>query len=250
MSRPRVSIAFLMIVVVLLAIGIAALRYPTQLWAAALLSLTLGLLLTSCLGIAVCRGQRQASWTGFATFGGSYLVLCFAPWFDTAVGPGLLTTAILDMLYPKVALQPGLADLRQKIFSLPDIRKMRVNTEVHESPGDITVFRYPETLKGEDIKRVPDTLVPAPTRGTPAYGLGAGFGPAMPPVATPSPWQWWNEVATDDGGAVYGSIVLQSPDLFRRIGHYLMTLVFAFLGSRIAHAFYASRTRVPVETQT
>jgi hypothetical protein len=202
--RFRISIASVMIVVVLLAIGFAGLRYPSHLWASALFTITIGLLLTAILGIACCREQQRAAWAGFATFGWSYLILCFAPWFDTEVGPYLLTTAVLELLYPKLAVQTALENGAIPVNPMP---------------------RFPK-------------LPPAYGLGG---GFG-GPPPVAPPVPLPNAWQWWTSVLDDGGASMSGQIQLLSPEAYRRVGNCLATLLLAYLGSRIARALYATRT--------
>jgi hypothetical protein len=109
MSRPRFSIAGLMIVVLFCAAGAAALR-SSGLWAAVLFSLTLAMLGVAILGVAYRRGTRRAFWAGFALFGGGYLLACFGPWFATEVRPHLATTPLLGYLRSRIGppeVRPG-----------------------------------------------------------------------------------------------------------------------------------------------
>ena len=102
MSRPRFSIAGLMIVVLFCAVGAAALRSSSGLWADVLFTLTLAMLGVAILGLAYRRGARRASWAGFALFGGGYLLACFGPWFATEVRPHLATTPLLGYLRSRI----------------------------------------------------------------------------------------------------------------------------------------------------
>lgn len=77
MRRIRFTIANLLVVVLFVAVGFAALRESSDLCDIGLFSLTLGVLLISIL-LAVHRTEsRRAFWLGFAIFGSAYL--CF-PW--------------------------------------------------------------------------------------------------------------------------------------------------------------------------
>ncbi len=79
MRRIRFNIASLLVVVLILGIGFAALRESSDLWDGGIFSLTLGVLLVSIL-LAIHRGDaRRAFWLGFALFGGGYLVLSLVP---------------------------------------------------------------------------------------------------------------------------------------------------------------------------
>src|SRR3954469_14194500 len=68
MSRPRLSLSGLMALVLVLAIGVAALRDASETWAGVVLLLTLGLLGVSVFGVIYRREARRAWWLGFAQF--------------------------------------------------------------------------------------------------------------------------------------------------------------------------------------
>jgi hypothetical protein len=104
MSRLRFSIAGLLVFILAAALGLAALSRPSCLWASATFSLLLLFLTVALIGALYRRGHKRAFWTGFLTCGSLYVVLSLAPWFDSHVGPRLITTAMLDLLYPKVPL--------------------------------------------------------------------------------------------------------------------------------------------------
>lgn len=79
MQRPRVSIAGLMGLVVLVSIAFAALRNPTTLWASIIFTLTVGLLSAAIVGAILGRGSPRATWIGFAVFGWVYMAFSFGP---------------------------------------------------------------------------------------------------------------------------------------------------------------------------
>jgi hypothetical protein len=92
-----------MVVVLVSAVAIAALRSATDTWAGIMLLLTLGLLACSLLGVRQRREARRAFWEGFAIFGWGYLILAFGPWFAEQVTPRLPTAQILTYLHSKIA---------------------------------------------------------------------------------------------------------------------------------------------------
>jgi hypothetical protein len=97
MRRFRFSVAGLMAVILVLAIGMAALRDPTTLWASAIFTAAVILFAASLLGAMIHRGVRRFSWAGMAVFGWSYLVVSFGPWPGNMVGPPpLLPSCLLD----------------------------------------------------------------------------------------------------------------------------------------------------------
>ena len=101
MKSSSLSIVRLLGMIAAFGVGIAALRSATQLAASLALSATLGALTVSGLAAVYRHGSGRAFWVGFSTCGWTYLVLCFAPWFEEHVGPSLVTTAALDFSYSR-----------------------------------------------------------------------------------------------------------------------------------------------------
>lgn len=100
MRRPRISLAGLMALVVVVGVGIAALRAASETWAGIMLLLTLGLLGVSVLGVMYRREARRAWWVGFALFGWGYAALTLAPWSKPESLP---TRILLDSLYARMS---------------------------------------------------------------------------------------------------------------------------------------------------
>src|SRR5262249_24755301 len=103
MAVSRFTIAGLMGMVVVAAVGAGALRMASYLWADALLSLDLLLFGAAALAATLRRGRSRAAWLGFAIFGWGYLVLAFGPWCREFVRPHLLTESALQRLHPHLA---------------------------------------------------------------------------------------------------------------------------------------------------
>jgi hypothetical protein len=76
MKRLRISISGMMVGVVYLGCGFAALARPTPMWAEAWLSATLALLAFAAL---VAIFARRPFWAGFAIVGWGYVVLTLFP---------------------------------------------------------------------------------------------------------------------------------------------------------------------------
>jgi hypothetical protein len=102
MIRPRLSIAGLLALVVLSALGIAALSRPSDLWASVLFTISSALLVFGVLASFRCVARPRAFWQGFSLFGWAYAILAFGPWFSTELRPMLLTTRVLDEAYPRI----------------------------------------------------------------------------------------------------------------------------------------------------
>jgi hypothetical protein len=100
MRRIRVSIAGLMAVVVFVAVGVAALRQASEIWAGILFALTLVMIGFAMLRAAYRTGPARASWAGFALFGSGYLAVVFLPGSESR--PPLGTTLALGWLHGKL----------------------------------------------------------------------------------------------------------------------------------------------------
>jgi hypothetical protein len=98
MRLPRFTIAGLMGLVVVVAVGVAAMRFASETWAGVLLMLTLGVLGAAVLAFHERSGPRRSWWRGFALFGWGYVALALGPWASEVVAPQLPTTAGLDAL--------------------------------------------------------------------------------------------------------------------------------------------------------
>ena len=109
MHHPRVTIAQLILVVVVVAIGLAAIRSGSPAWSGAMLSITFFAMICSLLGIALGRGTRRVYWSGFATLGWSYLLLVYVPWLHENIGQYLLAPNLFSQL--EVA-PPGISNGR------------------------------------------------------------------------------------------------------------------------------------------
>jgi hypothetical protein len=104
MRSVRFSIMGLMGVVLVAAIGLAALRNASETWAGFLLLATLGAFCVALVG-AFCRGGAQrGAWIGFAVFGWIYMGAAFEP-YDLA--PKLPTHSLLEVLAPKFGADSG-----------------------------------------------------------------------------------------------------------------------------------------------
>ena len=98
MRRFRFHLGTLVILVLVLGVGFAALRESNEIWDSSIFSITLGVLLISIL-LAIHRTEkRRAFWLGFALFGAAYLGLSLVPSIESR----LITTKVLAYLDSKV----------------------------------------------------------------------------------------------------------------------------------------------------
>ncbi len=109
MARLRFSIAGQMALVLVLGIGLAALKHPSERAASLLFTLILASLLTSILGAMARRDREQMTWIGFAAFGWTYLLLSrwFLPWLTgDQLRPPVLPSEFLEDLHPYIGPSP------------------------------------------------------------------------------------------------------------------------------------------------
>jgi hypothetical protein len=94
MRRFRFRIGSLLILIVLLGVGFAALREADDFWDGIVLALAIGALLVSVLLAIHRQSDGRAFWVGFALLGWGYLGLTTLP----SIEPRLLTTRALAYL--------------------------------------------------------------------------------------------------------------------------------------------------------
>jgi hypothetical protein len=98
MKRPRFTIGELILVVIVVAIGLAAIRSGSAVWAGAMTSIAFFAMVASILGVVLGRGMRRAYWSGFALLGWSYLLLSHVTWLDGQIGNRLLAPRLFSYL--------------------------------------------------------------------------------------------------------------------------------------------------------
>jgi hypothetical protein len=102
MSRCRLTIALLMVVISPVALGLLAFREATQFWVDIVFNLVVAFLLVATYKAKCSRGTAGAYWTGFAAFGWANLVLGLIgmPWGEHyGVSPNLVTLIIVDRIW-------------------------------------------------------------------------------------------------------------------------------------------------------
>jgi len=98
MKRFRFHLGTLVILILILGVGFAALRESNETWDSIIFSITLGVLLISVL-LAIHRTEkRRAFWLGFTLFGSAYLGFSLVPSIESR----LITTKALTFLDSKM----------------------------------------------------------------------------------------------------------------------------------------------------
>jgi hypothetical protein len=108
MGRFRITIARLLLIIVYFGVGFAAMRSPSWIWASTLFSLVTTSLAAATLTALYRPGARRAFWTGFAFCGWLYLGLSSYPWSGSGMSPLIITSALMDLLYPKIGDVSGM----------------------------------------------------------------------------------------------------------------------------------------------
>jgi hypothetical protein len=96
MHPLRISLATLLAIVAIIALGLAGMTSASSFWTAAAATVTLALLLAAVLAACLLAGSDRAFWAGFALFGWIYLVLVNWDWVGGQFGHDL-TAGLSDM---------------------------------------------------------------------------------------------------------------------------------------------------------
>jgi len=106
----RFTIGGLMALILVYAVGLAALRSANELWAGIMLMIALAAVGVAVLGAICLRDKHRFWWIGFAVFESGYLILAFGPWCATEIQPKLATTLLLRYVHDQaVGPQPSIS---------------------------------------------------------------------------------------------------------------------------------------------
>jgi hypothetical protein len=249
MRSAQLSLSEFLVVVALSAAGLMCLMFASSPGVSALSSAVLGLLTLALLAVVYRRGERRASWAGFALFGWTYLTLSSGPWFVVNLRPQLVTSKLIAMSYAWLipeARRPSSPSLQREQFVVPSatledgltagkLIGSRVDVLVKgtgdPSPvllvTDVQAVADPgvvDTLPGTrlDVRRDQNALLARAKAGTKKFFLRPHapfpFEPlwSSPPVDLPA---------------------------FENVGHSLFALLLAWVGSAAGRYFFATRGR-------
>ncbi len=120
MRIGRLTLAGSMGMIALAAIGMGALRSPSLLGASLIFTLAVGILLAAAVAALSLPGRARAVCGSFALIGSIYLGLGLGPWSESAAGPHLLTSPIIDYAYMMVTGQTGVLEFgsRQHMYEI------------------------------------------------------------------------------------------------------------------------------------
>ena len=208
MQSFRFHLGTLVILVLLLGVGFAALRESNAIWDSSIFSITLGVLLVSVL-LAVHRTEkRRAFWLGFALFGSAYLGLSMVP----SIEPRLITTKALAYLDSKMtrSIPAGYFDDYNGSMDLYVVNNSQTNALfLNKSNG---TFENVAAVAGSN------------------------------PVGNRT-WSLWNSLVRTSLKGSNGTT-----ENFVKIGHSLIALIAASLGGCISRRLYANNREAVEES--
>jgi hypothetical protein len=269
MRRIRISISGLMAVVLIVSIGVAALRSASEEWAALVTLVTLWLLTFAILGAIYRRGDRRAFWTGFALFGWGYMLWASGFWWaENDQRPQMFTTMFLERIYDGVrpadiGPQPSLFEPAMRVLGSRDA----LIWDALERP---IPMRFPTPTPLEKVIDYINEAVRSPELpdGIPIDFDQGGLQDVEPTGNTTVTLEMVDvplrislqhllkqldlTYVIKDGLLTLtyiGSAENREPKLsFLRIGHSLFGLLAGLLGSLAGRRFHATRDREPAST--
>jgi hypothetical protein len=230
----RVSIRALMAVVVVSAVGLAALRNADALWAGLLLLVALAAIGIAVLGASIMRSRERCWWLGFAVFAGGYLIASLCP-----IGSELPTTWILDYVHSRVAVPSSqdaalsqLISLRQSRF-IVNLKFDAARKASHGLPAS-TDPAIEQLLKSKALvdRKIDSIQLRLKRLSEPTASTSSDD-------ATTDDGSW--EQALNRWRAMFPGAVNQGH--FRRTGHSLFALLAGLTGRTVGVWFYISRER-------
>jgi hypothetical protein len=217
MRRFRFHIASIVILILLVAVCLAALRESNQIWDSSVFSITLGTLFMSILLTIYRLGPKRAFWLGFALAGWTYLGLTLFPSIESR----LITTKALIYFDSKV---PRSLMARLGYFEGPDF----------DNDGATDLY----VVNSQTHALVVDKANGALAGSTPNTGSNSAINRAS--------GNGWLFLLNSVGRWMRGPV--GSPENFVRIGHSLFALVIAVGGGQVSRYLYAKNHEATQET--
>jgi hypothetical protein len=145
----RFSIRKAMVLVAVVAAGLAALKNASDAWAGAMLLFALAAVGAAIVGAVMMPGRERAWWAAFAFFAGGYLVLTVAPGLSADMGQGLVTTKVLDYLHSAYFASRSRETLPERLWwqharARGEVNRLRAD---NRQPGDQALDSAMRTLE-------------------------------------------------------------------------------------------------------
>jgi hypothetical protein len=150
----RFSVRKAMVLVAVVAAGLAALKNASDVWAGAMLLFALATVGAAIVGAVLMRGRERAWWAAFAFFAGGYLVLTVAPGLFADMGQGLLTTKVLDYLHSAYFASTSRETLPEALWwqharARGEVNRLRAE---NRQPGDQALDSAMRTLESLETR--------------------------------------------------------------------------------------------------
>ena len=169
--RPKTTILRSMGAIVVLAVALAALKYPTFWWASGLVTLQVGLFSFAVLQALMGKERSRACWAGFAIFGISYVHATYSLSRYKQVyllPPPSLLVEILLLRDSPFGLVPGASDITDE--SGGSCTRMNTRSRPYDRP-DVTA-----ELTGRVADHIGLTTIEDSTRNCMIHGPPRGKG--------------------------------------------------------------------------
>jgi hypothetical protein len=257
MGRLHISIAGMMVLVLVLSIGFASLRFPSEPLAGTVLLLTLGAFALAVLAVVYRRGERRAFWLGFALFGWGYMALTAAAWWDHGADrPTLITSLILDDIASPYLLSDGSPRVAPSLLeNLMGRNKSKKILAALEEP--ISMSFANETPLEDVLKYIKAASQGPNWTGIQIYVDPVGLNAAEKTMTSPVtldvegvPLKTTLRLLLNQLGLTYsvrdGLLMITKEavaDPFRRIGHCYWALLLAWLGGLAGRALHNTSAR-------
>lgn len=213
--------ASLMGFVLLIAIGLGALKSATNLLADLMTTLVTATLLFSILALIHTTGDMRRFWTGFVVFGWGFLVFD-GRHFQKYVGRYLPTDSLLTSLHSRIA-------------RLEAPRQTSETISVWIRRGSAV---WVDGQDAADEKELTELLEKAVSKKG-VQGVSVFTNPDTNHNTIQKEWAAVEQAGVKAGISVSHSLTTMKPewDCFRRIGHSLIVLLAAFVGGSVAWLF-------------
>jgi hypothetical protein len=212
----RFSVRTLMVLIVVAAVGLAALRNANLYWAAATWTVVLLALATSITGALTLRGTEQYACVGYAIFSSLYLALTVSNVISGPQRSLLPTSLVLKRVHDAVEFYTESSKFPELLLA----ENGRTKLEEH-----IKSLQERPDGGGSQLDDAKQLLLEAEKRVKEEHAE----------LAMGTRWYRWLPGAADN-------------DHFFPIGHSLFTLVSGLVGSVVAKILYARRQRSDTQT--
>jgi hypothetical protein len=222
----RFPIRSVMLLILVLAVGLSALKYADQSWAGLMLLMALVASGVGILGTIVLQGQERAWWIGFSVFASGYLALTFTPVISTEIGAKLPTTQLLTYVHSQVISDgAGRNAFRASLIQYQRTRRQLLASEDQaKGPSDPALDPIRTTLmtNWQNIRK----------------------NATLAKVASPSATIFDTNISLPSG-TTWRSMLPGAANLeaFQQIGHALFAILAGLIGGTVAIGFHAKRER-------